>query len=165
MNVRLAVIEDVESMSQVVVDTWKIAYKGLISQAYLNKLTTKVYNERFKRQINAKKMLFLVAQVQEKIVGMLQADVKIDSMRIQMLYVLPQYHHQGVGKALLNQCIDQCSNNSSISKVILDVLDKNDMAKEFYKKNGFVASGQKQESQINGGLFWVKRFEKLVKKS
>lgn len=162
MNVRLATIDDVEKMSQVVVDTWKIAYKGLISQAYLNKLTTKMYNERFKRQLQARKLLFLVSEVQEQIVGMLESDTKNGIIQIDMLYVLPQYHRQGVGKALLDKCLDY---NINAEKIVLNVLDKNRDAKQFYKRQGFVSSGQKQKTQINAGEFWVERFERLVKKS
>lgn len=162
MNVRLATIDDVEKMSQVVVDTWKIAYKGLISPAYLNKLTTKMYNERFKRQLQARKLLFLVAEVQEQIVGMLESDIKNGIIQIDMLYVLPQYHQKGIGTALLDRCINE---RSYIEKVVLNVLDKNSVAKQFYEKHGFVSSGQKYKSQINGGMFLVEKFEKLVKKS
>lgn len=162
MKIRLAVIADVEQMSHVVVSTWKVAYKGLISQAYLNKLTTEMYNERFKRQLYAKKLLFLVAEIQDTIVGMLQANIKNEIMQIDMLYVLPQYHQQGVGKALLNKVV---SDYIGVEKVVLNVLDKNNAAKQFYKKQGFVSSGQKQQSQINAGVFWVERFERAVKKS
>lgn len=162
MKVRLATIDDVEKMSKVVVDTWKVAYKGLISQAYLNKLTSETYNERFKRQLYAKKLLFLVAEVQGKIVGMLQANVIDEEMRIDMLYVSPVYQKNGIGKALLDKSI---KDNTSVQKVVLDVLDKNMNAKLFYEQQGFFPTGKKRKSEINAGVFLVERFERLIKES
>ena len=61
------------------------------------------------------------------------------SSELVALYVLQKYQKYGIGKALLNKCLELLPSPS----VVLFVLERNQNAIEFYKKCGFSFTGHK----------------------
>lgn len=154
IRVAKASLDEVSSMANIVVTTWKTAYKGIVSQSFLNKLSPKMYLERFKRAIRAPHILVLRATYQNEVVGVLQAqyDEPSNKVHIAMLYVLPNVQRMGVGKQLLQTCITTYTQSEQF---VLDVLVGNHVAKQFYEKNGFSFNGHQRQADINGGVCYV----------
>ncbi|WP_028562421.1 acetyltransferase [Paenibacillus pinihumi] len=65
-----------------------------------------------------------------------------DGQMIEMLFIDPDYHGQGIGKQLLNHIIEQKG-----SDLTVDVNEQNDGAKGFYEHYGFVQTGR---SELDG---------------
>lgn len=63
-----------------------------------------------------------------------------DALEVERIYVLQEYHKQGLGKALLNYAHD-IARQLNKNKIWLGVWEKNENAIGFYKKQGFKKSG------------------------
>ncbi len=63
-----------------------------------------------------------------------------DALEVERIYVLQEYHKQGLGKALLNYAHD-IARQLNKNKIWLGVWKKNENAIGFYKKQGFKKSG------------------------
>ncbi|ULQ55478.1 GNAT family N-acetyltransferase [Flavihumibacter rivuli] len=74
----------------------------------------------------------LVAMADDKIIGFIS--VWLPDRFIHHLYVAREYHHHGVGTALLNAAIDHTG-----YPIGLKCLVKNEAALEFYQRKGFSA--------------------------
>ena len=92
---------------------------------------------------------FYFARIDEKIIGYLkvnfgkaQTDFKDDdSIEIERVYVLSEFHGKDVGKKLLDKAIE-ISREKNAKSVWLGVWEKNYKAIRFYHKNGFVEFGE-----------------------
>jgi RimJ/RimL family protein N-acetyltransferase len=58
------------------------------------------------------------------------------------MYVKPEYNGQHIGSELLKETIKISFENPEIEQIVLAVVDKNQVAKNLYKKNGFVEYGR-----------------------
>lgn len=72
---------------------------------------------------------FWAALVADQVVGFASASTE----EIEHLYVLPEFHGQGIGKALLHQCLEKAGR-----EVRLWAFQANAQARAFYEKQGFV---------------------------
>ena len=92
--------------------------------------------------------LFYFAKMDEKIIGYLkvnfgkaQTDFKEDdSIEIERVYVLSEFHGKNVGKKLLDKA-SEISREKNAKTLLLGVWEKNYKAIRFYQKNGFVEFG------------------------
>jgi ribosomal protein S18 acetylase RimI-like enzyme len=92
---------------------------------------------------------FYFARMDEKIIGYLkvnfgkaQTDFKEDdSIEIERVYVMVEFHGKEVGKKLLDKAIE-ISREQNAKSVWLGVWEKNYKAIRFYHKNGFVEFGK-----------------------
>ncbi|MBH5316853.1 GNAT family N-acetyltransferase [Paenibacillus sp. GSMTC-2017] len=88
--------------------------------------------------------LFLVAEVDERIVGFSRCEgshLKRMSHKVEFgVCVLKQFWGYGIGKNLLKEAISWADSNG-IKKMILNVLESNENATELYKRCGFEIEG------------------------
>ena len=64
-----------------------------------------------------------------------------EALEIERIYIRKKFQRNGLGKFLLNKAIDIAKNQDK--KIIwLGVWENNKNAIEFYKKSGFIQSGQ-----------------------
>ena len=91
---------------------------------------------------------FYFARMDGKIIGYLKINFRLaqtdfkedDSIEIERIYILEEFHGQNVGQNLLNKAIEISKENNAKS-VWLGVWEKNYKAIRFYLKNGFVEFG------------------------
>lgn len=62
-------------------------------------------------------------------------------VKLKRMFVLPEFHGQGVGQALLNYAIDK-ARERGFTRVILNTNEHMIRAHHFYEKNGFIKTGQ-----------------------
>lgn len=79
-----------------------------------------------------------VAKSHGKVIGYIWSGKGENKNTIESLYVLPDYHHNGIGEKLMNATLEWLGNNRKIS---LDVVTYNTKAINFYKKFGFIEHG------------------------
>ena len=118
---------------------WQETYPGLVSQAYLEKLTlAKCEEMAFRWRDN-----ILVAKEGDRVVGFVgygdRGPEAPDVGEVFALYVLPAYHGTGVGQQLLDAALNRLSD---YPRICLWVLRGNARAIRFYEKNGFHATGE-----------------------
>ncbi len=117
---------------------WHEAYAGIVSPAYLQKLTLEKCGQMaFQWRDN-----ILVAKDGARVVGFAgYGEADPDTGELFALYVLKEYWGTGVAQSLLRAVLEKLSAYPSIG---LRVLKENPRAIRFYEKNGFVRTGEEQ---------------------
>jgi ribosomal protein S18 acetylase RimI-like enzyme len=85
---------------------------------------------------------FYFVKLNNKVIGYLKlnADENGTTLEIERIYVLQNFHGQGVGQLLLDKAI-AIAKNKNIHLIWLGVWERNPRAIRFYEKNGFVPYG------------------------
>ena len=100
--------------------------------------------ETIKEKLNINMKMY-VAKVNEKIVGVIGYR---DNSHINLLFVLEEYQHNGIAKALYNLVVENCK-NSNTKKI---TVNSSPYAHEVYKKFGFIDNDKMQE--VDGIKFY-----------
>jgi [ribosomal protein S18]-alanine N-acetyltransferase len=100
--------------------------------------------ESFKKEIQNKLAKYLVAQVEDKVVGYIGAWFVIDEAHITNVAVSPEYRGQRIGDKIVKCFIDECNDNK-INAMTLEVRVSNIVAQNLYKKYGFKLAGVRKE--------------------
>ncbi|MEK4486285.1 GNAT family N-acetyltransferase [Psychrobacillus sp. FSL H8-0484] len=114
-------------------------------------LDTPGFEKLIKTDTENKKNLFLVAVMNDKIVGFSRCEgnlLKRYAHKVEFgVCVLKDYWGFGIGTTLLKESITWADSNS-INKITLNVLETNDKAIELYKKFGFKTEGILENDKI-----------------
>ena len=106
-----------------------------LDQVVLNGLWTKSHWER--ELTNPKRICLGILELEtKKILGLCSAWLIIDELHITFLAVDPIHQRKGLGKFLLSDLIKR-TKSLQINHIHLEVKDKNEQAKAFYKSMGF----------------------------
>ena len=84
-----------------------------------------------------------VAEVQQRVVGMIVAWLLVDEMHIATLATHPDYRRQGIASKLLSHILLQGIEEGAQSS-FLEVRESNDAAQEMYRKFGYEAAGRRK---------------------
>ena len=153
VKIRKAVVTDASAVATININTWKVAYKGIIPQDHLDSLSINDKIPRWEKAIKDltvnKKELF-IAEISDlngsEIIGFSMGgpsqfeDYKIDG-DLYAIYVFPKYWNQGIGTLLFNSVIKYFLNKNFKTMVIWAL--KENSACEFYKKWGGISKFQK----------------------
>lgn len=144
-------IDDAAELQNVLFLTWVATYPNAgmgvtsddIGCLLKNSLTEEVIEKRKKQiseYLNSETHLLLVAEKNKKIVGFCNAVKKHLHNQIQAINILPEYQRLGLGKLFFEQIKIFFHDNRDI---IIEVVEYNQNAINFYKKLGFVETGKK----------------------
>ncbi len=87
-----------------------------------------------------KNSFYVIAKIDEIIVGVCFAVQKEEHVHLRSMYVLPEYQRRGVGKALWNALFKWSDKKKPI---VVHVATYNENAIRFYKSLGFVDTGKR----------------------
>lgn len=101
---------------------------------------------KLKRELTKKESQFYFAEIRNEIIGYLkintgqtQTELKDnDSLEIERIYVLKEFHGKGVGQIIINKVLE-IAKLKRVKYVWLGVWEENPRAIRFYEKNGFVS--------------------------
>lgn len=169
IKIRTAEIQDALSMSIIHANSWKKAYQGLLPEKYLSELKDSRWEDMMTKGLTAGTMKAWVAIMEDKIiacacVGNSRYKGYEGQLELISIYVLPEYWNLGAGSLLLNEVLKYALNNN-YSDVGLWVLEGNEQAIRFYKKNGFYNNGDSISCMIGEKLAIEKRYIRKVIKS
>ena len=132
--IRKAEKEDVRQISEICVEDWQTAYRGIIDSEWLDSMSVdKQYEKEIKRYQD-----FVVAADGDKILGYAWLQKTGDEpadCEIVALYVRYINRNNGIGKLLLQYAMKYFT-ASGKKKMIITCLKENDEARRFYEKNG-----------------------------
>ena len=108
MPIRTARIEDARQIAEVHVDSWRGAYRGIVSDSLLDSLAVETWAERWQERLSlAGETTNLVLTLGESLIGLAAAgparDPDCDPLRTQEVYAIylrSEYWGQGHGKEL-----------------------------------------------------------------
>ena len=140
LKIRNVVSKDIDSFVQI----YKEAYKGLEEYAYTRTKDIKWY---FRWLMSRDKDGFFVAEVNGKPVGFVGCDTNWISIfekdvvgEIHEIFVHPDWQGKGIGKTLLLKALSYIkSKNRKLAGLWVGI--KNEKAKQFYRKMGFIEVG------------------------
>lgn len=138
IKIRKAKVDDAQKIAQINVTVWKVAYKGLLPDDFLeNRNISEERVQSVADRIKAPDSIYFVAEYEGKTVGFCNGGLPRDEgypfkYEIRALYVLPEYQHKGIGKALVNEF------EKAVCKqdFYLYTLKQNINAHKFYEKIG-----------------------------
>ena len=132
--IRNAKIEDVRQISEIVVEDWKVAYRGIIDSKFLDSMSVE---KQYQKEIERYKE-YVVATSNNKILGYAWQQIiedEIADCEIVALYDKYSYRKNGIGKKLLLNAINHFK-ESGKKKMIIWCLKENFESRKFYEKMG-----------------------------
>ena len=131
---------DVDSIQQVLSETWIDTYGAHLSRSTIEQVTTNWHDPTLLRsQIEKHGNYFAVAREYAKIVGLITVTgVTSGELYLSRLYVHPEHQRRGVGSALLNAAIAAYPGATMIR---LHVEQQNAKGLSYWRKQQFVESG------------------------
>lgn len=153
VSIRIATIDDVQTISLIHALSWKEAYKNTFSQEFLSSIqndrwvpffTEHLQNQRFETAL-----LFEDGKATACITyGKSRDESLVDFAEIISLYVLPEYWSQKQGYELMQFCMQRLK-EQEFHQIYLWVLKENKRAIQFYEKAGFVNDGTTVEVSMD----------------
>jgi RimJ/RimL family protein N-acetyltransferase len=147
INVRLGVPSDACRIAEVQVRSWQAAYRGMIPDAYLDRLTAEKRVLTWERVLADPEQLIFVAETRDagvigfgSLIGSGNADAAADTGELSALYLAPMFWGQGGGTALVRAVLE-AARARQYHALTLWVLVSNTRARRFYEKCGFTADG------------------------
>jgi ribosomal protein S18 acetylase RimI-like enzyme len=163
---RLATIEDAETIATIHVRTWQTTYEGIMPAQYLASLSIEERANLWRRVVSEQRGTVLLATAPYREVGFISFGPSRDGdgkekAEIYAIYVLPEFWHQGIGGELLEEAERRIKDNHFIA-ITLWVLEKNALATRFYEARGFRLDAARKAKTIGGLLLTEIRYEKRI---
>lgn len=140
MRVRHAVVDDADAIERIRTDTWRDAYRGLMPDAVLDGLGYDATRRRALMSALPPHQFVLVAEDAGEVVGFCvggrsrPSDERF-SGEVYAIYVLPDHHRRGIGRALLEAGARELVDRGFASMIIW-VLRENAPSRRFYERMG-----------------------------
>lgn len=140
IDIRPAVLGDVEGMSQVIDKAWRENYKDIFSAEQIAAYTGGYRRESFTKLINGGKDVFVLL-CDGEVIAVCAAQTCEEKpfegyAEIMLLYVLPEWQHKGMGRKLLSHTLRKMR-GKGYKSAVLDTAEKNVSARKFYERFGF----------------------------
>ncbi len=153
MLIRAARDPDAEAVATIHHRGWTGAYRGLVPDAYLGRLSEEECLARWRSGFGGATTTF-VAEESGRVVGFVSVGPSADpdaraAGEIWDLWVLPDYRSSGVGAALLRHGLTRLA--ETYRAAIVWVLAGNERARTFYVRHGGVRDGVTRTQHVAGG--------------
>ncbi|MDP5008894.1 MAG: GNAT family N-acetyltransferase [Glaciimonas sp.] len=141
-KVRRATVEDAEDIATVRIDSWRVTYRGIIPDAYLDGMTLAESTGIWTRVLAATSdaACVFVAEIDGKIIGfaagitLKEAKLGYDA-ELTALYLIPSVQRAGIGRRLVAHVATALA-AAGANNMLVWVLSENKIARDFYVKLG-----------------------------
>lgn len=153
IQVRRAVIEDSESLANIIVESWRSAYSDLIPKDEIVRFLDKQKRQQqFERFIEDGEIV-LIGSYDGTPCGLVFANKDNDEQlencgAIYSIYLLEEYWGKGLAIKLIDEVI-RILKEEGCRQVSLWVYESNIRARQFYEKHGFTSDGTKKSSHFS----------------
>lgn len=147
MRIREAELRDAVAMAQVSVDSYRAAHRDQIPEQSLISLTHEQSEHNWARTIRelsqdeeCQEFIYVAENDEGLLVGVAmggpeRSDHPLYSGEIYLLYLLPECHHQGIGRRLTIRLVERLV-EQGIHSLLIRVLKVNTPARRFYEALG-----------------------------
>lgn len=164
MEIIRATVDHALAIAEVHVQSWKVAYSGIIAQEFLDGLAVADRADRWKEVFRLDESHTFVALIERQVVGFVslgkcrdEGSEQTDG-EIWALYAAPKFWGCGVGYALTAKAVQELS-GLGYSRVSLWVLSLNRRAIDFYRRFGFLpVPGSEKVFELGGSHVQETRF-------
>ncbi len=158
MKIRNAQLSDAFKIAQIHIASWRSAYKGMVPDDYLDKLSVEKRKRGWEEIINgldASGQCLIVAEDKGEIVSFISAgaarkyNLEFDG-ELYAIYSDPAYYGHGAGTILFEKCTDYLK-QEGFSNFYCWVLEDNKIGRRFYERiGGEIVGNQKETVEIAG---------------
>lgn len=141
-HIREATPADAEAVARLHVESWQSAYRGVLSDEYLEKHAHRerkaAWQERFSKDFQ-KPIFVRVAELAGELVGFVCVFPEEDPVYgsyLDNLHVVPRLTGRGLGRKLLSAAAERLAADGSRVGLYLWVIEQNEKARRFYEKAG-----------------------------
>ena len=134
----MADTDDINTIGWLAQQIWPVAYKEILSPAQLEYMLRLIYSpEALREQMNQQHQ-FLIAELIEDPVGFASYSLVNNEgvYKLHKLYILPDLHGKGLGKALLDFITEEIISQGGTTLRLN--MNRNNKAKKFYERSGFI---------------------------
>lgn len=154
-NIREATAEDAALISRIIAFSWRGAYQDLIDPVYLARLPEEYWLPSMRAWLGSGRMYGFIAEQAGLPVGCViygrgRDEDHADWGEIMSLYLLPEAMSKGVGDALLQEALHALAEDG-YTRVYLWSIQGNERAERFYRRHGFVLTGDRVNYKIGSG--------------
>ena len=152
-EVRRAVVEDAKSLANIIVESWRVAYKDILPKDEITRFLDKERRqEQFEKFIKDDEIV-LIGLHKGIPCGLVFANKDndeelVDCGSIYSMYLLEEYWGKGLANSLMNETINILKNQGCLH-AMLWVYESNARAIGFYEKFGFRFDGLKKHSHFS----------------
>ena len=156
MTIRLAETKDAAGIASVHVKVWQTAYRGMISDTYLQELSVADRETGWNKRLADKSIITLLAEEDGNTVGFITGGKSRDTdnppsiAEVYSIYINENYWRRGIGSALVGQMVERMR-RLGFKEVILWELSANAAARVFYEKLKMQAEDGKVRQIAIGG--------------
>lgn len=157
VTLRQAIREDSATISWIHAQSWRFAYRGIVSDQYLDDLKDDFWVPFFMRCLSEPGFVAWLALDDDAPGGAIAYRSAVTPSPAQtgtwaeivLLYVIPDCMGRGFGSGLLLAAREDVL-EAGCSGVFLWVLKKNERARRFYERHGFRSDGETCEVELGG---------------
>ncbi len=167
--IRNATIEDAFRIAEIQVSSWKVAYRDIIPESYLQGLRAEQRERTWRRFVDDDHSPLLVTHCDGEITGFCHISPSRDSdthnaAEIIAIYIDPLHWRKGMGRALCSSALSFAYDHG-FSLVTLWTLSKNHSAQHFYEALGFQADGASKSEAMAGFVLDEVRYRFRISQS
>lgn len=149
---------DAEDLARVHVQAWRETYRGLLSPAFLARMSEPGFARRFARELTRPSaMVTLAAADRSGLIGYASGGPSRRNIEgegeIALLYVLREAQGQGVGRDLLTRTA-RALKDAGARSLVISVMRDNAPARRFYEHLGGRPDEARQELGPGGERLW-----------
>jgi ribosomal protein S18 acetylase RimI-like enzyme len=135
---------DFESLARLAGTIWRAHYTKIIGSAQVDYMLADRYTpEKLRPYLNADDRWLVLLRIDDRAVGYCSyaltegpPEMKPSAMKLEQLYLLPEYYGQGLGRMMLHH-VEERARERGCRSLVLQVNKRNDIAVAFYRKAGF----------------------------
>lgn len=136
MEIRIAEMADLQSISNLANEIWPLAYADVISKEQISLMLAEFYTlKAIENQIGEGHVFFILEHDGVSIGFASISSLNHQLFKLQKLYIHQNLHGQGAGKLMVQKVENYCRSQNA-TELILNV-NRNNEAQHFYKKIGF----------------------------
>jgi ribosomal protein S18 acetylase RimI-like enzyme len=147
MNIRKATPEDAFAIARVHVNSWQLAYRGLLPDERLDKLDPIRGTQHFHETITREPETFYIAEGEDSIIGVMALGPCRDQEaggtsigEVYALYLAPTHWRRGIGSVMMSEA-ELLLKAGGYFRVVLWTFEGNERARVFYEAVGYVTDG------------------------
>ncbi len=150
IKIKQCTLKDLHKLQEISYETFNETFKDQNSPENMKAYLEKAFNvKQLEKELSHPSSTFYFAFYQNDVAGYIKInthDAQTEKMgdetvEIERIYIRSKFQKHGIGKFLLNHSIELARKNNK-KKIWLGVWEKNENAISFYKKMGFVQTGE-----------------------
>ena len=160
-NIRHANTDNISNISKALATSWRTVYRGIIADDYLDQVPDDRWVNFLNHAFDTNSNTVIVMEDEEKIIGVAiynQTENK-QECSLGCFYLLPKEIGKGLGH-ILYEYIESDFKDKGFKSCIIDVLENNTRAINFYTKHGYIDTGKETPVKLGNKEYICKLLEK-----